>query len=591
MDSGIAVTPGNNPPWVRFGPALGVALLALAAYATAIPNGFAQDDGRLIEGNPLIRSLENLPALFATDLFNGAYPAAMYYRPLVVASFALEYAVAGPTPFLHHLTNVLLHALICVLVYALAKRLFASQSLALVAAGLFAVHPVHTEAVAAISGRGDLLGAGFMLAAALLYAKQPGRIAPGRLFGILSCITAALLSKESSLVTLALFPLIDLVHPEARTQPWLFVAQRAIREKALFWGGLAIVVVAYGITREIVTASEFPTPQLGFMGDRHGGDAPLTLKLATCAKLLGIYFKLLVFPYELSADYDFNQIPLANSLFSVSSILPVLIALALVAAGIRWRRKHPALLFGIAFLLVGVLPVAFLLPFAHIPLAERYLYLPSLGLCVAVGAIVDRVPARAQVASLVAVLLLLILPGAARTALRNRDWRDNDTLWEVTAETSPNSSKAQGNRALSLATRAEAIQQSGGDALARELFQAAASHYERAVAIDPAVAPLRMQYGLCLAALGRYERAESELAAAAELGRVEALVALYRILITQSRLYAASSPLRALGFQRRADQLFRERIQPASPREEAARLAQELQALERQLQHALASEP
>jgi tetratricopeptide (TPR) repeat protein len=571
-------------PWARYGPALAVVLLAIAAYANALANGFAQDDSRLIEENLQIRSLWNLPTLFASDLFQGAYPAAMYYRPLVLASFALEYAFAGPLPAVYHLTNIVLHALVCLLLYVLVRRLFAAPTLALVAAALFAVHPVHTEAVTAISGRGDLLGTLFILAGALLYATPAGPMAPRRMLAALACMALALLSKESSLIAITLLPLSDLVRREVRP---VVAAREALRERAPFWIGLAILVALYGVAREVATASDVSMSQLGFLGNRHGLDTPLALKLASCAKVLGLYFRLLVFPYELSADYDFNQVPLATSAFTAASVLPGLALIALLTLGVGQRRKDPALFFGIASLLLTLLPIAFALPFANFPPAERYLYFSSLGLCIGIAAIVVRVPARAQVACLSLLFCLVILPGAARTALRNRDWRDDHSLWAATIETSPNSSKAQANRALSLSARAEEAQSLGDLDRARELFRESASHYERAVAIDPFVPGTRIQYGLCLAALGRYERAEVELTAAAELGLVEARLALYRMLITQSRLHAESFPPRARGFQRRAERLFRDQIRPISPPGEAAVLVRELEALDRELRGAL----
>jgi tetratricopeptide (TPR) repeat protein len=568
----------DQSPWARYGPALGVALLALATYANALVNGFAQDDSRLIEDNLQIRSLWNLPGLFAIDLFQGAYPAALYYRPLVLASFALEYAIAGPVPAIYHLTNILLHALVCVLLYVLVRRLFAAPMLALIAASLFAVHPVHTEVVTAISGRGDLLGTLFIVAGAILYAEPTGHPTPRRMLAALTCMALALLSKESSLVAIALLPLTDLVGRDARP---LLATRHALREKAPFWVALVVLIALYGLAREIVTASDISMSQLGFMGNRYAFDAPLTLKLASCAKLLGLYYQLLVFPYELSADYDFNQVPLATSAFALSSILPGLVTVALAALGLRLRREAPALCFGIAILLISLLPVALVLPFAN------YLYLPSLGLCIAVAACAVRLPARARVAGLSLLICLVILPAAVRTSLRNRDWRDDHTLWGATIESSPNSAKAQANWALSLSARAEEARRQGNPDRAQELFGDAASHYERAVAIDPLVPQARIQYGLCLAALGRYERAELELTAAAELGLAEALLALYRVLVTQSRLHADTFPARARGFQRRAERLFRDQIRPLSPPEEAAVLARELEALDRELRVAL----
>jgi tetratricopeptide (TPR) repeat protein len=214
------------------------------------------------------------------------------------------------------------------------------------------------------------------------------------------------------------------------------------------------------------------------------------------------------------------------------------------------------------------------------------LYLPSLGLCIALGAIVARVPPRGRSAAILALIALVILPAAARTVVRNRDWRDNETLYSVTVETAPNSSKAHAKRAVNLAMRAESEERADSAERARQLFQQARLHYERALDIDPLVGSLRAEYGLCLAALGRYELAEAELSAAIQLGRGEALVYLYRILIEQSRQYAATSARRAQSFHGRARDLFRDHIRPVSPPEEAARMAAELDGLGRELRNA-----
>jgi tetratricopeptide (TPR) repeat protein len=309
----------------------------------------------------------------------------------------------------------------------------------------------------------------------------------------------------------------------------------------------------------------------------------LAVKLATCAKLLGMYFELLVLPLELSADYDYNQIPLATDWLEATSLVPVLAAFALFAAAVWAYRAHPPVFFGSAFLLVSVLPLAFLLPFFTIVLAERYLYLPSLGLCIAVGALAVRIPRRWTTASMVALVVLIILPAVARTLVRNRDWRDNETLFAATVLTAPNSSKAHANRAATLAARAETERGAGDSESARQLFEQATSHYQRALEIDPLAAHVRVQYGLCLGALGRYELAERELLKAAHQGRGEALFYLYRSLIEQGLRVVATSPMRAQRFHDRARDLLRDSIGPAIPSEAAARMLAELDDLERAL--------
>lgn len=554
--------------------ALGLCLLAVAVYANAGVNGFALDDGYLIAENPRITSLRNVPDFFVTDLFDGGYPAAMYYRPLVLTSFALEHAVAGSGPFLYHVINILLHAGVSALAYLLAVRLFASQTLALVCGAIFAVHPVHTEAVTAISGRGDLLASLFLILAGLLYAEIGVRRSRRRTLGVILCFTLALFSKESAIVSLALFPLVDLTGSATRVQQLRVL----LRERAIVWLGLGLSSAVFLLVRHAVTMSDVAVTHLGFMGNRYAVAESLSVKLATCAKLLGIYYQLLVFPLHLSADYDYNQIPLASGLLEAASLVPVLLTLALVAVAVASYRANPPLLFGIAFLLSGLLPIAFGLPFFQIPLAERYLYLPSLGLCIIVGALVAKTPQRVRGILLGAMVVLVILPGAARTVVRNRDWRDDETLFAATVETAPNSSKAQANRAATLAIRAERERVVGNSELSRRLFQQATLHFERSVAIEPQAGQVRMQYAHCLAALGEYVHAEAELSAAIELGSGEALVHLYRLLIEQTQLHAPSSPALARKFHRRASELFDARIRPAVPVEQARQLESELRA-------------
>jgi hypothetical protein len=560
-------------------------VLALATYANAALNGFALDDGFLITGNPRITSLRNLPLFFTTDLFGGAYPGAMYYRPLVPTSFALEYAVVGQSPLLYHLTNILLHAWVCALAYLLTLRVFAQQTLALIAGAAFAVHPVHTEVVTAISGRGDLLGTVFVLTAGVLYARSGVRCGARRSAAILGCWALALLSKESSIVALALFPLVDLVQHEQRLTP-LRAIRALLRERAVLWLGLLLLAGAFLAVRQIVTASDVDASSLGFMGNRYALGASLSLKLATCAKLLGIYYRLLVFPFVLSADYDYNQIPLATGWLEAASLVPMLVTLALVAVALRGYRARAPLFFSISLLLAGVLPLAFVLPFLQILLAERYLYLPSLGLCIALGALVTLAPRARQRTFSAGLIVPLLLLGAARRVVRNRDWRDDETLFAATVEAAPNSSKAQASYAATLALRAEEERKAGNDERSQQLFRQAAGHYERSLAIEPLAGPARAQYGLCRAARGSYESAEAQLREAAGLGSGEALAYLYQVWIDQSRQHAATAPRRALHFYQLARELFHDDIRFRITAEHATRLRDELASVERELEAA-----
>ena len=121
-----------------------------------------------------------------------------------------------------------------------------------------------------------------------------------------------------------------------------------LRERAALWLGLALVTAAFLAIRQVVTASDVDASSLGFMGNRHALDASLSVKLATCAKLLGIYYRLLVFPFVLSADYDYDQIPLATGWLEATSLLPMFLTLALVAVALWGYRTRAPIFFAIS---------------------------------------------------------------------------------------------------------------------------------------------------------------------------------------------------------------------------------------------------
>lgn len=155
---------------------LAIAAIAFLVFANSLWNGFALDDVPIVKENPAIRRLSNLRAIFG----NGYWPEnkVFLYRPLVILSYALNYAVAGVRPFTYHLVNVLLHAGNSALVYCLFVALFKARGVALAGAAAFALHPIHTEAVANVVGRAELLANAFLLLG--WYLKGSDTPAPAR---------------------------------------------------------------------------------------------------------------------------------------------------------------------------------------------------------------------------------------------------------------------------------------------------------------------------------------------------------------------------------------------------------------------------
>lgn len=467
--------------------------VALFVYLNSLGGAFVSDDRSLVLEHPYTKHLRDFPAIFTA----GHYAGNGSYRPLTTSSLALNYQLSGAHPASYHLVNILLHATISVLVYLLCLRLFRALSVSLIAGFLFAVHPIHTEAVAWISGRAELLAALLSLAAWLCYlhATSSETRRRGAFITSLVLFFGALLSKENALML-----------PLAMAAADIFLGQRdGNRPTALLWvkryAPFAGVIVFYLLFRHALYQRPLVPggAQVAF-NDNPLAAASLSARIPTALKILGEYFRLLVWPRRLSADYSFNSIPVAHTLADPRVEFAIaLIAILLLVAALSFARRGN-LWLPIVFAVITIAPTANLFfPIGTIK-AERLLYLPSLGFCIAVALIFRSLYARLRVPALrvlltsAAVFSLLIL--SLRAMQRNLDWQSELTLWTATAETVPENFRAQ----MLLAT--EALR-TGDNATALHASR-------RAHAIDPASPAATLNYGVALVQSG-------EIAAAMQL--------------------------------------------------------------------------
>ena len=183
-------------------------------YLNALGNDFVLDDTRIIRDDLRIRSLGNIPGLFASSDWDMGGAHALY-RPLVLATYAVNYAIHGLSTYGYTLVNIALHAAVSVLLFALVRGIGGSLLAAGVAGIAFAVHPVHTEAVTGIAGRTEVLAAFFFLLAMHLHRLTPaaGRRAIVYRAGAFACFACALLSKESAMTLLLVLPVMDALVP------------------------------------------------------------------------------------------------------------------------------------------------------------------------------------------------------------------------------------------------------------------------------------------------------------------------------------------------------------------------------------------
>ena len=447
-------------------------LLVTLAYWNTLENGFPLDDQALVEENTLMTRMDYLPTLLTSDYWAGARDPAVarniesgLYRPLVLLSFAFNYAVSGRQPRDYHLVNVLLHLLVAFLVYALALQIGISLLGALVSAVLFAVHPIHTEPVASIVGRAELLMAVGVLAG-LRWAIQD------RLVLSLCAFVLALLSKEQAVM----LPVLLMLYDCTRGKPWENGTGWGAKLHALLarYGPYAVVLAAYAILRSLALGGLHPPPARFLHNPLPYLDLPQ--RLFTAMKVAGQYLWLCLWPHALSADYSYDAIPVSQSLFDAGVIFGIVVWGGLCILALWMYRRTPVITFAVGFLALTFLPVSNLIVPIGTIMGERLFYLPSVGLCLLIGLAYERVTTRSDVrsttydvrrtsqviprippashlvprtsnfaprtvASTIA-LALVCLGLTLRTIDRNRAWVNSESAMDAVLQVYPNNAKA-----------------------------------------------------------------------------------------------------------------------------------------------------
>lgn len=423
----------------RWWPALLIAALALAASANSIANGFALDDVYLLVMLARTHTLAGWWREFAHTYWPEAW-GGDGYRPLTSIFWRLEWALGGGKPFVFHTVNVVLHTLGAVAVFGLARGVLPLAA-AWVAAALYAVHPVHVEAIANVVGQSELW-------VALLVVLAVGLYVHGRLAGpmswkqwvvIGSLYSAAVLFKEHAVVLPALLLLaeISVVPDGAPLRPRL----TRMRLPLL---ALAVVAVSYLWVRNAIVVHGLAgfRPHIVF----DALDLSWANRLLTMVGVAPEWLRLFLWPARLMTEYSPPYIDVAQgpSVTQLPGLLVLVGTLGLIVA--CWRRS-PATAFGLAWLVLTLLPASnFVVPAGFI-IAERTLLLPSVGAMIAVGSVVPWLYStverkRATQYAVAAALAVVLFLATWRSVTRNRVWTDNDTLLRQSIVDSPDSYRA-----------------------------------------------------------------------------------------------------------------------------------------------------
>ena len=470
---------------------LAVAACAVVAHIGALWNGFAMDDLYIIVWNPLVHSAGGLWRAFGAPYWPPDLGGKLY-RPLAVASYTLDGLVDDAPWF--HAVNLLWHAGVAVAVAALARR-WSGATTALVAGLLFAVHPVHVEAIANVIGRAELMAAlGACLAVYAAVAKES--IGWSAL-----ALAAGLLSKENAAVA-----------PGLILWAWLVGLSRPSRHRMLAFGAswLAIAAVYVAVRGAVL----HPYARLHDIAPVFVGQSPVAVRLTAVAAFADVV-RLLVFPLTLRVDYSPGERTIVTSLLDGRFFLGLgalaLWALLLVGA---WRHGRKVEAFGLGWIAIAYLPVANLLLPVGVLLAERTLYLPSVGVALAAGAALGRLPAS----RLRVVAAGLVLAGGVRSAMRVPVWHDDAAVTLSILEDSPDSYRGPARMGALYQSRRET-------ARALDAFRTSARTFDRDPSIYVAGADAAFTLGRAALADSLLMRAEQLCYRCGGLYRTQALAA------------------------------------------------------------------
>ena len=555
--------------WALAHAAVASAGMAALVHLVTLPNRPVLDDGWAVLDNPLVRVLDVRRIFEAEYGYAGGGTLAGPYRPVATLTWALQYALHGRAPFGFHALNVLLHALATALVVLLARRLLAAVAPERAGAGalgaglLFAVHPAHVEAIAPLVARTDLLAAAQGLAALLAALSPRPR---WRLPAAFAALALAVLSKESAATVPLLYALVALLVAAAAGLParpgfGRPESRRALLQASVAAGVLALAVLPYFALR--------PASRLVPLEARWFATYPPGVVWNTMTRAVAEYWRILVLPGPLMTDFGYAaRIPFTLG-FGAESAAATAIWGAVLALGIASARRAPLRALAILWVFAGLLPVLNVVPIGAL-MAERFLYLPSVGFCIWVGQLPSAASARLRTAgarrAALAVGAMAIAVLAARSAARAAEWRTPTALYEAELRHAPLDPVVNNNLAVEYNAagdprraleRLDVALQSApaywrayvnrGIALHRLGDQEGAlGSLRRASAIAPWEAAPHYFAGVVLGDDGAYERALAELAIAERLAPEDARTVLLegRYLVALGRIPEARDKLR-----------------------------------------------
>ncbi len=500
--------------------------ILLILYGALITFDFVWDDIPFLKENVLIRSLKNIPYFFTKGMPTVEAP--IHYRPLVMLSLALDYFFWEYNAAGYHLTNLILHLFSSTLVYFVINSLIKNKNISFIGALFFAVHPVHCDAVCWIMARVDILCCFFILLAFLcvLYKRRVMAI----LFFSLS-----LFSKEMAVT----FPVVIFLYS--------LISDKDRRSNIYFSLYCFFIVIIFLIIRYLVLDLPF------------GEKQPIIMRLATSPTLIITYLKMVFLPYDLRLLY--HGLPVYESFLHMKVIFSIVFLILIALIIIFVWKKEPVICFGLSFFFVALFPVSGVPVLIDVAMvAERYLYLPMIGISVFLAGIIQTIVKKgmllrkaANITTAIVIILLSLI-----TYNRKNLWKDEFVFLTKMVEDAPyyheaktilayhyilqgNLEKAEELIKMALLIKpdyAEGLNTLGSVYLRKGMYDIAAYYFEKAVFYKPDHPEAHSNLAIVYAINKRYDKAEEEFFLAIKLkpNLTKAKLNLARMYIEQNRL-------------------------------------------------------
>jgi tetratricopeptide (TPR) repeat protein len=468
-------------------------LLAILLYGNTIPHGYALDDSIVITDNIYTqKGIAGIGKIFTTDAFEGFFKAKKNlveggrYRPLSIATFAVEWSLSKRNPQLSHFGNVILYGALGLLLFAFLRMLFPGSDprkwwlgIPFLITVLFMAHPIHTEVVANIKGRDELMALLFLVGAMIAAFKYVDTKVFLWLPVAFMSFLLALLSKETPLPFVVILPMTLLFFRRNVKVVGYLAASAPI------WLATGIYLV---IRMSVIgTGTGGEDSQLGteILNDPFIGTSAVD-RLATVMLTWGMYLVKLVVPIQLSHDYYFNQIPVTT--FGDPLVLLSMAAnVCLLVSAVWLVVKRNAIGYGILFYFISFSITSNLVISIGTTMGERFVFVPSLGFVIALVLGLQGLSQRwKQPAAMKYVFYIvagITVLFALKTVTRNMVWKDNYTLFTTDVTHSPNSAKARTSAGGAMIDRADDPKTKPGDKT--RLLQDAVVHLQAAVKIYP----------------------------------------------------------------------------------------------------------